>query len=111
MQLDLLNRWMLTVVPQNEGMKNSIDNAFKRFKGLPIETVCGGVNFLSESILGDDVERSSAAVNGLMLGMMLASASQTWEGQQLLEDYIKAVAKTKGENVINFRDAKVRLRR
>lgn len=104
--LKLLNKWLLTLVsPDTEP---GINLFFDNFGKSPIQCFNEGMGGWQHWCSHKQLEVSSAAYHGMIMGIIVAKMSEDDEiRKKLFEMWIEQHAREKGENVVSFTARKV----
>lgn len=104
--LTQIRLFLETLLP--EQAKIGVDDVFKSYEAQGFPTVCQGINAIQPFIHNDDVEVSAAAINGILVGLLLAKSSETPEIQKIIDGWLEQYKRTKGEHVIDFTQFKIK---
>lgn len=106
MSLELLEKFLIELAPPKA--HNPIHKIFKEMVADPVLCMGQGFEILYPSINEEGSPESAAAVNGIILGIVLHyGAQRSTRMQAILEEYVEHHKKGKKENVISFASARV----
>lgn len=105
--LKILEEFMVKYT--NSEASEGIHKVFMGFTEDPARNLASGFNNICPYTTHQDINVRSSAVNGMLLGMFLARASEDQELRRFfLEGFIEAVKKDKNENVYTLLDYKIK---
>lgn len=99
-----LNKFLLPMfAPETQPLINKLFDQFEKEPGASYNSCVAGFHFY----LNTTDERSTAAVNGVVLGIFMCSLAERPEFKEMFEKCIAYDSKSKGENVVNIFDKQV----
>lgn len=105
MNIVLIEKFISCLAPASA--KKAINSMFVGMKEDPSGLIMQGFQHLSDTIRDEGSTESAAAVNGILLGIALVyTTHQNKDMEKILKGYLDCASRMKGENVINFWEAK-----
>lgn len=107
MNIDLARRFVLEYLPKDA--QAPVNEVFNVMKENPVMILNNGILFNQmEYFKGDNKTQAVAAANGFLSGFALAYCLKFPDIERMLQGYVDAASKSRGENVINFLSKKGR---
>lgn len=100
----VLEKFLLTIIP--EDAKPEFSKAFAQFRSDRAPSLALGINVVQRFFHDENKNVQIAAVNSLVIGMWMADCTQDQEFLDMFDEWLKQYGRFKGENVVDFLQAK-----
>lgn len=105
MSLEVMEKLLVGMVPP-EALA-PVHSNFELMRTQPAEAFAGLWNYMHPILMDQEHAGHIAAVNGIMIGIALAHGlDRSIAMQKLIADYLKDRSRKRGENVVNFYEAR-----
>lgn len=100
----ILEKFLLTIIPDKG--KPEFSKAFAQFRSDRAPSLALGINVVQRFFHDEREDVQIASVNSLVIGMWMAECTQDQEFLDMFNEWLAQYGRFKGENVVDFLQAK-----